>query len=118
MIIGIGLDIVDLNRIGKIIQDKPKFIKKVLTQNELILFDELSEHRKKEFLAGRFACKEAFSKALGTGIGSLSFQDIEILSGDRGEPIITKAPTSHLVHVSISHIDKIAVAQIIIESCE
>ena len=43
-------------------------------------FEKLSTKRQIEFLAGRFACKEAFSKAWGTGIGKVGLQDIEVLT--------------------------------------
>lgn len=115
MIIGIGMDIVELDRIERIIHEKRNFIERVLTVNELKLFDTLSFHRQKEFLGGRFACKEAFSKAFGTGIGKISFQDIEILPDAFGKPNVTKAPTTDHIFVTITHTDTIAAAQIIIE---
>ncbi|MBP2098726.1 holo-ACP synthase [Enterococcus rivorum] len=115
MIKGIGIDIVELSRIEKIVSEKSSFVKRVLTDKELILFESLSYRRQVEFLAGRFACKEAFSKALGTGIGSVGFQDIEILKERSGAPKVTKSPHSGSVFVSISHTDTIAVGQIILE---
>ena len=115
MIKGIGIDIVELSRIEKIVTEKSSFVKRVLTAKELTLFESLSYRRQVEFLAGRFACKEAFSKALGTGIGSVGFQDIEILKERSGAPKVTKSPHSGLVFVSISHTDTIAVGQIILE---
>ncbi len=118
MIIGIGIDIVNMDRIAKISTNKPEFIKKVLTNKEKEIYDSLSKKRKIEYLAGRFSCKEAFSKAYGTGIGKLALQDIEILTDHKGKPIVTKSPFEGHVHVSISHIDTVAVAQIILESAE
>jgi len=116
MIAGIGVDVVELERMGKIIETKPKFSERVLTIKELALYQDLPLRRKIEFLGGRFACKEAFSKAWGTGIGKLTFQDIEILSDSRGKPIVTKSPFVGKVHVSISHSDTVAIAQIILET--
>jgi holo-[acyl-carrier protein] synthase len=74
MIQGIGIDAVDLARIKKLIQDKPKFISRILTPNEQMLFDNLPLKRQIEFLGGRYACKEAFSKAWGTGIVKVTFK--------------------------------------------
>lgn len=59
-----------------------------MTNKELQIFERLSPKRKIEFLAGRFAAKEAFSKAYGTGIGrDLSFRDIEIETDARANLI-------------------------------
>jgi holo-[acyl-carrier protein] synthase len=80
MIKGIGIDAVETERMAKIVKEKPQFAKRVLTSKELEWYDRLPFHRQVEFLGGRFACKEAFSKAWGTGIGKVSFQDIEVLA--------------------------------------
>ncbi|HLQ40582.1 MAG TPA: holo-ACP synthase [Tetragenococcus sp.] len=116
MICGIGLDVVELMRIKKIIKEKPKLIERVLTEKERDLFYSRSKKRQLEFLGGRYACKEAFSKAWGTGIGKVSFQEIEILTNDSGAPIVTKSPfKGGKVFVTITHTDELALAQIILE---
>lgn len=115
MISGIGIDIVELKRIEAIMERQEKFVSRVLTESEKEKIETLSGKRKAEFLAGRFAAKEAFSKAFGTGIGKeLSFLDIEISSDERGKPFIKK-PFNEGVHLSISHSAEYAVAQVIIE---
>ena len=115
MIKGIGIDITELNRIKDLVQRKPSFIDRILTSTEKESYIKLSGHRQVEFLAGRFAAKEAFSKAYGTGIGSkVSFLDIEIGKEASGKPIIIK-PLSKGVHVSITHSKEYAFAQVIIE---
>ncbi|MGX7245901.1 holo-ACP synthase [Enterococcus quebecensis] len=116
MIKGIGIDMVELSRIEKIIINKSSFIKRVLTDKEYAIFQNLPHKRQVEFLAGRFACKEAFSKAWGTGIGNVGLQDVEILKEDSGAPTVTKSPHDGKVFVSISHTDTFAVAQIILET--
>lgn len=115
MIAGIGVDIVELSRIKDIIENNHGFIERVLTLDERTLFDELGDKRKVEFLAGRFACKEAFSKAYGTGIGAVTLQDIEILKDERGKPVVTRSPFEGHVYVSISHTDSMAIGQIVLE---
>lgn len=116
MISGIGIDIVELNRIQKVYKRQGKFVDRVLVPNEKEIFNNLSEKRKVEFLAGRFAAKEAFSKAVGTGIGEkLSFLDIEISKDELGKPYISK-PLRKGVHLSISHSLEYAVAQVVIEN--
>lgn len=116
MIVGIGLDIVDIERIKKAYQTRSRFAEKILTVNELELFHQYSSNRQITFLAGRFAAKEAYAKAVGTGIGQLRFTDIDIQKGPRGEPFC-QAPKlkNQTVYVSITHTDTIAVAQVIIE---
>lgn len=115
MIIGIGVDLVELSRVEEIIKKRPTFIKRVLTENELVQFDKLKGHRQVEFLAGRFACKEAYGKARGTGLGALSFHDIEILNLENGQPTVTTVGKEEKVFVSISHTETMAIGQIVIE---
>lgn len=88
MIKGIGIDAVELSRITRLIEEKPKFIARILTSEETKLFQSLPFHRQVEFLGGRYACKEAFSKAWGTGIGKVTFQDIEILKMKTVSPLL------------------------------
>lgn len=110
MIQGIGTDIVSIQRIS--LEDA--FVRRILTTKEIELFDSLaSNERKQEFLAGRFAAKEALMKALGTGIGSSSFQDFTILAGELGQPQCQIE--GYRVHVSISHDAGIAIAFAVIE---
>jgi holo-[acyl-carrier protein] synthase len=114
MIKGIGVDIIELSRVQDIISRQKKFIDRILTDKERQTFEQLSDHRKAEFLGGRFAAKEAFSKANGTGIGKqLSFLDIEIETDALGKPFISKPKVQ--AHLSISHSKEYAVAQVIIE---
>lgn len=116
MIKGIGIDIVELDRIQAGIDRSGNFAKRLLTEREHTHFLELSAHRQVEFLAGRFSAKEAFSKALGTGIGTqLSFQDIEILPDEKNKPVVRTEKFSGRVHVSISHSRAYAVSQIVLE---
>lgn len=115
MITGIGLDIVELSRIAALLEKQKRFPERILTENELAVFAALHNRRKIEFLAGRFASKEAFSKANGTGIGKeLSFLDIEIQSNSKGKPCVIK-PIAEGVHLSITHSRDYAAAQVIIE---
>jgi holo-[acyl-carrier protein] synthase len=115
---GIGIDAVELPRMKGIIEKKPAFAARVLTENELALFEKLPLHRKVEFLAGRYACKEAFSKAWGTGIGAISFQELEILANDKGAPTFIQSPFEGIVHVSITHTDTTATAFVLLEKKE
>ena len=115
MIQGIGIDMIELDRIEKAVERNVNFPKRILTEEELAQFNNLKGHRRIEFLGGRFAAKEAYSKAVGTGIGKLSFQDISVQKSKEGAPVIRGA-AGKVVHVSISHTKYHAIAQIIIES--
>ncbi len=83
-----GIDISKIDRFEKYLDDK-KFLNRILTEEELKIYSTKGERGKLEFLSGRFSSKEALSKALGTGIGQISFKDIEILNLDSGKPIIS-----------------------------
>ncbi len=115
MIIGHGIDIEELSSIQRAYEKNARFAKKVLTEKEWLRFEELSGKRKIEYLAGRWSAKEAFSKAWGTGIGKLSFQDLEILNNERGAPYFSKSPFSGKVWLSISHTDQFVTASVILE---
>ena len=115
MIKGIGLDIVEIKRIAQLAERQPKFIRRILTEAEIDHYSTLTGGRRYEFLAGRFAAKEAFAKARGTGIGTdLSFTDIEVRKDQLGKPYIA-LPIEKGVHLSITHSKDFAAAQVIIE---
>ena len=88
MILGIGIDIIEVARVKA---SHERFGERFL--NRILLADEiaycLSHKNPAPFLAARFAAKEAVSKAFGTGIGaSLGWQDIEIRRKESGEPFV------------------------------
>ncbi|RSL29426.1 holo-ACP synthase [Salibacterium salarium] len=117
MIKGIGIDIVELDRIKRLLYKNDRFQKRILTDNELDMMKRYSEKRKVEFIAGRFAAKEAFGKAMGTGIsGNYGFQDIEVVANRSGKPSILAVGIEEIIHVSISHSEEYAVAQVVLES--
>ncbi|HCS93587.1 MAG TPA: holo-[acyl-carrier-protein] synthase [Bavariicoccus seileri] len=110
----IGSDIIEIDRIKQAQEKQAKFVDRVLTPAELDLYKELKGHRKYEFLAGRFAAKEAFAKAYGTGIsGKLSMLDIEILPGEYGKPVVS-SPYTGEQKVTISHSNDLAIAVVIL----
>lgn len=116
MIYGIGLDVIELERIAQAVEKNEKFVDRVLTPKERVKYEAcVTQHRKIEFLAGRFAAKEAFSKAFGTGIGALSFLDIEILSDESNKPIMTCTKFNGNIFVSITHVELLAIAQVVLE---
>ncbi len=94
MIIGVGTDIVSTKRIGAILGTyKDKFINRILSKREVDVFLTISQVKKFSYLAKRFAAKEAFAKALGTGIGEkISFNEIEIINDNMGKPDLKIIP--------------------------
>ncbi|MTH55172.1 holo-[acyl-carrier-protein] synthase [Bacillus mangrovi] len=118
MIAGIGMDIVEIKRIRRLEERQPRFPDRILGELELAVYEKLAGLRKTEFLAGRFACKEAFAKATGLGIGgALSFHDFQVVKGSNGAPeVIATGFEKMKIHVSITHTKEYAAAQIIMES--
>ena len=115
MIVGHGIDIEELASIQNAVEKREGFARRVLTDKEMERFSSLKGRRQVEYLAGRWSAKEAFSKAMGTGIGKLGFQDLEILNNERGTPYFSKSPFSGKVWLSISHTDQFVTASVILE---
>lgn len=125
MIKGIGTDIIEIERVTQSMQRTASFVNKVFTQKE---HDLLAQKRfAKASIAGRFAAKEAVSKALGTGFRGFELKDIEILRDDLDRPIVIlhggalermKQIGGQSVHLSISHCKEYAVAYATIEGSE
>ncbi|PAT02716.1 holo-[acyl-carrier-protein] synthase [Candidatus Izimaplasma bacterium ZiA1] len=109
----IGVDIVEFSRIKEMMNDK--FIKRILSVKELELFNSFkSEKRKVEYLAGRFAAKEAYTKVYKKFNEKLNFTDVEVLKDEFGAPyIISKYHPEDEILVSISHSENYAVAMCI-----
>ncbi|WP_044641161.1 holo-ACP synthase [Risungbinella massiliensis] len=120
MILGIGTDLVELKRIVQVGEDA--LASKILTFSERAIYEK--KKKKSEFLGGRFAAKEAISKAFGTGIGRfIAFQDIEILPNELGQPVVSIASIvwekterkPATIHLTITHSHEYAVAFAILE---
>jgi len=126
MIIGIGTDLLEIDRIKRILESKTaqRFMERLLTAEEQAQAEQ-RQGRLVEFLAGRFSAKEAVAKALGCGIGAeVSFHDIEITYEPSGRPICRISLqslerlklSSHVkIHLSVTHTDRLAAAYVIVE---
>ncbi len=85
-VVAIGTDLVDIDRIRRVIERQPGFVDRVYTDGER---DYCQRRRDPaERYAARFAAKEAVLKALGTGLGGADFTDIEVVRRDTGEPTL------------------------------
>ena len=115
MIVGHGIDIEELASIERAVTRNTGFAERVLTTKEMERFTSLKGRRQIEYLAGRWSVKEAFSKALGTGIGKLTFQDLEVLNNEQGAPYFSQAPFSGKIWLSISHTEQFVTASVILE---
>ncbi len=126
MIYGIGCDIVKVSRLEKWVRSKGSYIERFFHEDER-LSESVSLQRKCESYAGKFAAKEAFSKALGTGISGFSLKDVYVVSDSKGKPefhVTGKAlelveelcGKNSRIHVSISHEKEYAVAYAVIET--
>ncbi|ADC87083.1 holo-ACP synthase [Staphylococcus lugdunensis] len=118
MIYGIGIDLIEIERVQRLNDKQPKLIERILSPGEQQRYHSFSsERRKLEFLAGRFTTKEAFSKALGTGLGkTVAFHDIHCYNDDYGKPCIDYP--GFKVHVSITHSDHYAMSQVLLEKMD
>lgn len=115
MVVGIGLDLVELERIQRLDERSDAFRLRILTPHERLKYESLQSRRRLEFLAGRFAAKEAFSKALGTGIGAkCTFQQIEVLNDASGRPFLRFSEEDVAGFVSITHTEQVAAAQVVL----
>ncbi len=113
MIIGIGTDIVDINRIAGMIDEfGEKFLNRIFNDEERT--DKTGEIKMAHY-AKRFAAKEAISKALGTGIGQTGFKDIKILNHPSGQPYAIVKGVTAKIHLTLSDDFHYAVAFAIVE---
>lgn len=124
MIFGIGTDIVEVTRIEESIrQFGDDFARRILAESEFESYRE--SHIKARFLAKRFAAKEAFSKALGTGLRApATFQNIAVSHDVLGKPVLVLAPEllAYMqakqitqTHISISDEKNLAAAFVALE---
>lgn len=125
MIIGIGIDIVDVHRVGELLKGHGRrFTSKIFTGEELADCRPGPGQVKK--LAARIAAKEALFKALGRGVaGGVTWKDAEIIRGDSGRPdLLVHGKAGKLVeergirkiHCSLSHTDELASAYVVLEA--
>ena len=124
-ILGIGVDIVENSRIGKLLKNKI-FIKRIFSYSEILIANKIKD--KKSYYSKRFAAKEAFVKSIGTGFrNDFNFKDLSIINDKLGKPsfvinekikkIVKKQfkTTSFNFFLSISDEKKYSVAYVILQ---
>lgn len=123
-ILGTGIDLAQISRFRRFLEeDKTALLKRLFTESEL----EYAQARKDaaSHLAVRFAAKEAYLKALGTGLRfGMSWQQIEVVRNDLGKPSLSlcdralellKEKGAKRTHLSYSHDGDYGVASVILE---
>jgi holo-[acyl-carrier protein] synthase len=124
VIFGVGTDIISIERVSHILEkNKQGFIKRVLSDHEQALFANKADSA--SYCAKRFAAKEAFAKALGTGIGrTVSFQDLTVRNNENGKPYFIPSEKLRIylleknikqAHLSLSDEKHNAVAFVVLE---
>lgn len=127
MILGIGCDVVDISRIRQAHKKMGwTFVHQILGPNETDVFAQIDDRDMKGvYLARRFAAKEAFSKAWGTGmVPPLDWRDVQVLNEPSGRPILSFCgdlkksvySTARHFHVTISDDDNTVVAFVTMEA--
>jgi holo-[acyl-carrier protein] synthase len=124
MILGVGTDLIEVERIAEKIRKSSDFLQLVFSKEEIEYCS--SKLNKYEHYAARFTAKESFFKALGTGWKSgTAFNEIEITHNEIGKPMISFIGETAItiknmnlgnIHVSLSHLKTVASAIVIIES--
>ncbi len=121
MIIGIGVDIIEIERIKQAVEKTEGFLSRVFTASEIEFFSQ--RRNNPQVIAGNFAAKEAVVKALGTGLRGFEWTDIEVLRDALGKPYVllynsasTILANDCVIHISISHCKEYAVANAVIEA--
>ena len=123
MIYGIGVDIIEVERIQSLAEKNPRFLTRIFTETEITYCTKMKN--KYQHLAARFAAKEAFVKAVGLGMsGGMRWRDIGIVNDTLGRPelVIEGRAAERLeelevrsTHVSLTHTGEHAAAVVILE---
>ncbi len=122
MITGIGIDAVYIKRMEKWLTNR-KFLEKFFHQDEVAFVTSRGKSAA-ESLAARFAAKEAFGKALGTGLANITLKDIMVINNGNGRPeikLINSAQDAfektgaNRAHISLTHERDSAIAMVILE---
>lgn len=119
-VVAIGADVVEIDRIRRITNERPSFVRRVYTDGEQRY--AMSARDSAERFAARFAAKEAGLKALGVGLGGADFVDLEVTKRPSGEPVLKvygrAAARARMIGIdewmlTLSHSDEVAYAVVV-----
>ena len=123
MIIGTGIDIIEVQRVAEKVNKENGFREKVFSASEIIYCEKMADAA--QHYAARFAAKEAFLKACGGGLMlGYNLSEVEIRHNDQGKPeffltgsfkVLAAEKGWNRIHVSLSHVQAMACAVVIIE---
>ncbi|MDA8080204.1 MAG: holo-ACP synthase [Actinomycetota bacterium] len=122
MSITVGTDILEINRFRKVLERRPGLRRKIFTEAEVAYCESKADSI--PHFAARFCAKEAFSKAIGSGVRAFSMSEVEVVRNDLGKPGIELSGRAQKiasdlavkdVDVSMSHSDLFAVAVVVVE---
>lgn len=122
MIVGIGIDAVDVERMREVLRRTPTFRTRTFTEGERSYAEK--QHDPTERYAVRFAAKEAVMKAMGLGLGAFGFHDVEVEVADSGAPsLLVRGPALDHAnargidtwHITLTHTEISAVAMVVAE---
>ena len=125
MIYGIGVDIEEISHLRQAAERTPALLEKIFTPDELDYCLQKSKEGAFASLTARFAAKEAFYKALGSTAGSFSWQEVEVIKLDNGQPQLRLSGQAEAytreegivnIQLSLSHSKTMATALIILET--
>ena len=120
LILGIGIDAVDIERFRKSLERTPSMHRRLFTDSELAYVAPKADPVPS--LAARFATREAVMKAMGLGLGAFGFHDVWVDHRDSGEPLLNvtgraaELATERGIarwHLSITHTDQVAIAYVV-----
>lgn len=120
--INVGTDIIEIERFRRVLERRPALRKKIFSDLELTYCD--SKASPPQHLAARFCAKEAFSKAIGTGIRSFAMRDVEVTLDDKGKPSLQLSENAlkvacdlgvKQIDVSLSHSMSYAIAVVVVD---
>lgn len=119
-VVGIGTDVIEIERFRSILRDRPSMIDRLFTDHEREVSESRSEPARP--YAARFAAKEAAMKAMGVGLGAVRFHELEVRRAESGAPSLLVSGRAAdrasdlgitVFHVSLSHSDLVAQAFVV-----
>ena len=119
-IAGVGVDAVDVGRFRSVLERRPSIGERLFTPGE-----RRDGRGDAQRLAARFAAKEATMKALGRGLGSMGWHDVEVVREASGAPSLRRTAAAEALaerngvarwHVSLTHTDSVAMAMVVAET--
>ena len=117
VIVGVGVDAVDVPRFRKVLQRRPGITARLFSDDEMAYASRFRDPTQR--LAARFAAKEAAMKALGVGLGAFRLRDVEVVKAPSGAPALVLRDGAAAVaerrdttawHLALTHTDTVAIA--------